>query len=162
MGMGFQFEKHRLGLWDLSWDLKKNNFLGNGISTPLHDPQYYYDHRSVIMCIPTYHKTFACHCACARQCYFEIFYWFEIALGYCRQAGIQISQTITGITRTKKYEHIKPVLKQLHWLPVNQRINYKILLLTYKALNGQAPSYITELLEPIHQLGIWDSPLKTS
>ena len=23
MGMGFQFEQHRLGLWDLSWDLKK-------------------------------------------------------------------------------------------------------------------------------------------
>ena len=36
----------------------------------------------------------------------------------------------------------------LHWLPVSQRINYEILLLTYKALNGQAPSYITELLEP--------------
>ena len=34
MGMGFQFEQHRLGLWDLSWDLKKNNFLGNGIRTP--------------------------------------------------------------------------------------------------------------------------------
>ena len=32
--MGFQFEQHRLGLWDLSWDLKKNNFLGNGIRTP--------------------------------------------------------------------------------------------------------------------------------
>ena len=59
------------------------------------------------------------------------------------------------ITRTKKYDHIKPVLKQLHWLPVNQRIDYKILLLTYKALNGQAPSYITELLvSPMHQLGI--------
>ena len=52
------------------------------------------------------------------------------------------------ITRIKKYDHIKPDLKQLHWLPVNQRINYKILLLTYNALNGQAPSYITELLEP--------------
>ena len=52
------------------------------------------------------------------------------------------------VTRTRKYDHIKPVLKQLHWLPVSQRINYKILLLTYKALNGQAPSYITELLEP--------------
>ena len=38
MRMGFQFEQHRLGLWDLSWDLKKNNFLGNGIRTPLHDP----------------------------------------------------------------------------------------------------------------------------
>ena len=44
---------------------------------------------------------------------------------------------------------IKPVLKQLYyWLPVNQRINYKILLLTYKALNGQPPGYITELLKP--------------
>ena len=52
------------------------------------------------------------------------------------------------ITRTKKYDHTKPVLKQLHWLPVNQRINNEILLLTYKALNGLAPSYISELLEP--------------
>ena len=32
MGMGFQFEQHRLGLWDLSWDLKKYSFLGNGIA----------------------------------------------------------------------------------------------------------------------------------
>ena len=52
------------------------------------------------------------------------------------------------VTRTRKYDHIKPVLKQLHWLPVSQRIDYKILLLTFKALNGQAPSYITELLKP--------------
>ena len=58
------------------------------------------------------------------------------------------ARIITRVTRTKKYDHITPVLKQLHWLPVNQRINYKILLLTYKALNGQAPIYITELLEP--------------
>ena len=39
MGMGFQFEQHRLGLWDLK---KKTNFLGNGIigppPPPLHDP----------------------------------------------------------------------------------------------------------------------------
>ena len=33
MGMGFQFEQHRLGLWDLSWGLKKNNFLGNNART---------------------------------------------------------------------------------------------------------------------------------
>ena len=28
MGMGFHFEQHRLGLWDLSWDLKKKQFPG--------------------------------------------------------------------------------------------------------------------------------------
>ena len=61
---------------------------------------------------------------------------------------VQNVQNAHTITNTKKYDRIKPVLKQLHWLPVSQRINYKILLLTYKALNGQAPSYITELLEP--------------
>ena len=31
MGMGFQFEQHRLGLWDLSWDLKKTIFWEMGL-----------------------------------------------------------------------------------------------------------------------------------
>ena len=42
--------------------------------------------------------------------------------------------------------HITPLLKTLHWLPVRQRIVFKILLIVFKALNGQAPSYILELL----------------
>ena len=50
------------------------------------------------------------------------------------------------VTRTRKFDHITPVLKQLHWLPVRYRIVFKILLLVYKALNGTAPSYISELL----------------
>ena len=40
-----------------------------------------------------------------------------------------------------------PVLKQLHWLPVCYHIILKILLLVYKALNGRAPSYISDLLK---------------
>ena len=51
------------------------------------------------------------------------------------------------VTRTGKFDHITPVLKQLHWLPVRYRIVFKILLLVYKALNGTAPSYISELLK---------------
>ena len=35
---------------------------------------------------------------------------------------------------------------QLHWLPVHFRILFKVSLLVYKALNGMAPLYITELL----------------
>ena len=34
------------------------------------------------------------------------------------------------VTLTKKHDHIETVLKQPHWHPVNQRINYKILLQT--------------------------------
>ena len=46
----------------------------------------------------------------------------------------------------RKFDHITPVLKDLHWLPVEQRIEYKVLLLTYKALHGKAPAYISQLL----------------
>ena len=50
------------------------------------------------------------------------------------------------LTRTKKVDHITPVLRSLHWLPVYQRIDFKILLLVYKALNGFGPKYISDLL----------------
>ena len=52
------------------------------------------------------------------------------------------------LTETKKRDHISPVLASLHWLPVKSRIEFKILLLTYKALNDQAPSYLKELIVP--------------
>ena len=52
------------------------------------------------------------------------------------------------LTYTSKYDHITPVLAELHWLPVEKRIIFKILLLTYKALHSQAPTYISELLVP--------------
>ena len=50
------------------------------------------------------------------------------------------------VSKVKKYDHISPVLHQLHWLPVNQRIVFKTLLLTYRILNGMAPEYLKDLL----------------
>ena len=50
------------------------------------------------------------------------------------------------VCNSSKFCHITPLLKTLHWLPVRQRITFKILLIVFKALNGQAPSYILELL----------------
>ena len=55
------------------------------------------------------------------------------------------------VTRSRKHDHITPILKQLHWLPVYSRIKYKVRLLTFKALHGLAPSYITEMLQPYKQ-----------
>jgi len=51
------------------------------------------------------------------------------------------------VSLTKRAEHITPILINLHWLPINERIDYKILLLTFKALNGMAPGYIRDLLD---------------
>ncbi len=44
------------------------------------------------------------------------------------------------------WDHITPVLQSLHWLPVRYRVDFKILLIVYKSLNGMAPSYISDLL----------------
>lgn len=52
------------------------------------------------------------------------------------------------LTKTSYHSHITPVLMSLHWLPIKFRIQFKILLLTYKASNGLAPEYIAELLMP--------------
>ena len=52
------------------------------------------------------------------------------------------------VVKCKHTDHISPFLRNLHWLPVSDRISFKILLLTYKAINGLAPSYVTRLLSP--------------
>ena len=52
------------------------------------------------------------------------------------------------LTRTGKYDHISPVFRELHWLMIKERINFKILLLTYKSLNNLAPPYLLDLLQP--------------
>ena len=51
-------------------------------------------------------------------------------------------------TRTKKQEHITSVLVSLHWLPIKQRIHYKLLLLAYRVIHGHGPSYLAKLLKP--------------
>ena len=44
------------------------------------------------------------------------------------------------------YDHVTPCLIELHWLPVFYRIDYKIALMTFKCLNGLAPSYLCSLI----------------
>ncbi|KAF7244326.1 Sodium/glucose cotransporter 4 [Varanus komodoensis] len=41
-----------------------------------------------------------------------------------------------------------PVLRQLHWLPIEARAQFKVLVMTYKALNGLGPGYLNERLRP--------------
>jgi hypothetical protein len=51
------------------------------------------------------------------------------------------------ITKTKKFNHVTPLLMELHWLPIHVRIEYKLLLIVYKCMNGLAPNYMASLLK---------------
>ena len=52
------------------------------------------------------------------------------------------------ICNVSRFDHITPSLYSLHWLPIIYRIQFKILLFVFKAFNGLAPLYISELLQP--------------
>jgi hypothetical protein len=52
------------------------------------------------------------------------------------------------VTRTKEFDHITPVRKELHWLPVQECVAYEVLLLCFKALHNQGPCYIADMLHP--------------
>ena len=54
------------------------------------------------------------------------------------------------ITGTKQYDHIKPALQKLHWLPVESRIIFKVILITFKILHGLSPAYLSSLLQEYH------------
>ncbi len=88
-------------------------------------------------------------------------------LGGCPASSINKLQIVQNaaarvLTRSRKYDHITLILQSLHWLPIKFCISYKILLLTYKALNGSAPAYLTNLLSrynPIRSLRSQNSGL---
>ena len=54
-----------------------------------------------------------------------------------------INTTARLITGVRKYDHITPVLKELHWLKIDERIEYKIALQMYKGLSNEGSAYLT-------------------
>jgi hypothetical protein len=53
---------------------------------------------------------------------------------------------VNNVTGRLDIKHITPVLRDLHWSPVKFLIDFKILLLTFKALHSLSPQYINDLL----------------
>ena len=69
----------------------------------------------------------------------------------CRKMQLKKLQYVQNaapriVTQTRKFYHITPVLSDLHWLPVNYRIVFKVLSLVFKSLNNLSPSYLADRL----------------
>ena len=52
------------------------------------------------------------------------------------------------LKKIPKLSHITDILKDLHWLPIRQRITFNILLLTYQAYHNTAHDYVCKLITP--------------
>ena len=65
-------------------------------------------------------------------------------------AKLQLVQNAAAkvICGLRKFDRVTPSLYNLHWLPIEQRIIFKILLLVYKARSGEGPKYLKDLLLP--------------
>jgi exonuclease III len=87
-------------------------------------------------------------------------------LDYCN--GLLVGATQSQIKRLQKVqnaaarmltgaswrEHMTPVLRELHWLPVEQRIKYKVLLIVHKVLRGDGPAYLSSFIKPREDQGL--------
>ena len=51
------------------------------------------------------------------------------------------------VMKCKKTDHITPILRQLHWLPIHKRIRHKILSATYRSVHDNTPLYLSDLLQ---------------
>ena len=57
------------------------------------------------------------------------------------------NQAARMLKRIPRRNHITPVLKDLHWLRINERIEFKILILTHRAFYETGPRYLSELIK---------------
>jgi len=51
---------------------------------------------------------------------------------------------VRRITSARRRHHITPILRQLHWLPVQQRVDFKTAVLVFQCLTGHAPAYLAD------------------
>ena len=66
----------------------------------------------------------------------------------CRLQSVQ-NAAVRLVTGARRYDHITPIPRQLHWLPVRQCVLFKIAVLVFQCLGGQAPSYLSDDCQPV-------------
>jgi len=83
--------------------------------------------------------------------------FISCGLDYCNSLFFGISQRLTNhlqsvqnaaaarlVTGTRRSDHITLVLRQLHWLPVRQHVNLKVVTFVHRLLSGISPSYLAD------------------
>jgi len=100
-------------------------------------------------CMREFHFTFDCHAKIAlHEFVLNMRYQWDLFYGVSdnlirRVQSVQnaAARLLTGASRR---DHISPVLRQLHWLPVQRRVDYKLAYFVFSSLSGHAPPYLAD------------------
>ena len=89
-------------------------------------------------------------------------YWRRESFLVDRMTGLDDQYHQTTATRSPQSIHGPQLLSNLHWLAINKRISFKIVILTYKVLSTQQPTYLSSLISYRHSSHLLRSRLLTS
>ena len=92
---------------------------------------------------------------CKLDCCNSLYY----SLPYSQLNRLQQIQNCLAraVFKAPKFTHTTPILKSLHWLKINQRIEYKILSLTYEVLTTAQPFYLRNFIDLCWLTSYWNS-----
>jgi len=55
---------------------------------------------------------------------------------------------VSLIAGARKFNHVTPLVRERHWLPVEQRISFKMAVMTYKCIHGTTANYLADYIQP--------------
>jgi len=64
-----------------------------------------------------------------------------------------LNAAVRLVFSARKFDHTTPLLCELHWLKVPQRVKFRLCVLTYRCLTGTAPHYLAETIRPVSSHG---------
>ena len=74
--------------------------------------------------------------------------YLQVSAASCYKLQVVQNDAARLVTGARRSEYMTPILRDLHWLPVPQRIMFKTAVLVYKCLHGMAPRYLQMHCEP--------------
>jgi hypothetical protein len=78
---------------------------------------------------------------------------YDIAACNMNRLQVVMNAAARLVTGTGRYEHITPVIRDvLHWLPVKQRIDFKIAVLAFNCIRGTGPAYFNDVCIPLSDI----------
>ena len=78
--------------------------------------------------------------------YCNSLYYNLLAVSLDRLQKVQNALARVMVPSVRRHHHITPALKHLHWLPIRQRISFKIAAISFKTLQNRQPVYLADLI----------------